>query len=155
MLRRWGDISSEKKNANESWRMHPSTKSARAGHIFDECDGDGPPKGGFLGDENAMQTSMCVGTQSKFVPNAIVTAHQKVESGETKMQKTKKPIVLSTRGTCHRMRWRRATKRWIWGKRNCIKHKQLFGHAGKCVTNAMETARQKVDLEKTNGIKNK
>ena len=70
--------------------MHPSTKSARAGHIFDECDGDGPPKGGFLGDENAMQTSMCVGTQSKFVPNAIVTAHQKVESGETKMQTKKK-----------------------------------------------------------------
>ena len=57
-----------------------------AGHMCDECDGDGPPKGGFLGNEIVIRTSQCVATRGKFVSKAMETAHQIVDSRETKMQ---------------------------------------------------------------------
>ena len=58
----------------------------QAGHMCDECDGDGPPKGGVLGNEIVMRTSQCVATRGKCVTKAMKTAHQNVDSRETKMQ---------------------------------------------------------------------
>ena len=36
------------------------------GKICDECDRDGPPKGGFRGDEIAIKTINCVGTRANM-----------------------------------------------------------------------------------------
>ena len=53
------------------------------------------------------------------------------------------------------MRCSWSTKRWILGKRDCNQNKQLGGHAGKYVTNTVETVHQKVDFGETKLQKNK
>ena len=67
--------------------MQQTQASARrAGQICDECGGDGPPKGGVWKNDMALKTSNCVGTRGKCATNAMKTAHQKVDSGKTKLQ---------------------------------------------------------------------
>ena len=45
-----------------------------------------PTKGVFWGNRDATKTSNWVGARDKFVTNAMETANQKVNSGETAMQ---------------------------------------------------------------------
>ena len=62
--------------------------------MCDERVGNGPPKGGAWGNEDAMKTNKYVSTRGECVTNAMETAHQKVESGKTKLQQ-KQAIVLA------------------------------------------------------------
>ena len=57
-----------------------------AGQMCDECGGDGPSKGGFWGDEVAKKNKKLCRHAGKYATNAMETAHQKVDSGATKLQ---------------------------------------------------------------------
>ena len=71
----------------------------QAGHMCDECDGDGPPKGGFLGNEIPIKTSQCVGTRGECVTNAVETANN--FCGFSRNSNATKPSsCVGTRGKC-------------------------------------------------------